>query len=79
MPVYCLDNGSAIMMLDGREVIDAEVDGVDTHDYPDFADAYFSRAFFADNGEELTESQLERLAEKCSAVLYQMALDQCGV
>lgn len=66
------------MMLDGREIIDAEVDGVDTRDYPDFADAYFSRAFFADNGEELTEKQLERLEEKHSAVLYQMALDQCG-
>lgn len=66
------------MRLDGREVVDAEVDGVDTRDYPDFADAFFSRALFADNGQELSEDQLDRLKDRYPDELYAMALNRCG-
>ena len=34
------------MLLNGRVVCDVQIDGVDTRDYPDFCDAYFSYAVF---------------------------------
>lgn len=49
----------------GREV-EVEIAGIDMQDWPDFVDAYISEAWFADTGEELTESELEQL-EQCSA------------
>lgn len=52
------------LSLDGREVVDPELAGLDTSDYPDFCDAYFDKAFFADTGEALDDDQLDRLAEQ---------------
>ena len=63
------------MQLNGRDVVDVEVDGIDTSDYPDFCDAYFSRAVYNDTGEELTESELEELAEKNPDQLYDKITD----
>ena len=51
------------MELNGRKVVDVEVDGVDTRDYPDFCDAYFSNAVYEDTGEELTDEELEQLQD----------------
>lgn len=63
------------MRLDDRDVVDAEVDGVDTRDYPDFCDAYFSRAIFADTGEELNEAQLDRLKNLYWDELFNAAME----
>jgi hypothetical protein len=49
-----------------------EIDGVDSRDYPDFCDAYFTRAEFVD-GTELTESELEELQHQQGELLNTMA------
>lgn len=61
-------------ILNGRKVIDMEVDGVDSRDFPDFADAYFSYACYED-GTPLTDDELEELSEKCADVLWEKAYD----
>jgi len=60
--------------LNGRKVIDMEVDGVDSRDFPDFADAYFSYACYED-GTPLTDDELDELSEKCADVLWEKAYD----
>ena len=60
--------------LNGRKVIDMEVDGVDSRDYPDFADAHFSYACYED-GTELTDDELEQLTEQNSDVLHEKVFD----
>ncbi len=42
-------------------VHDVEVDGIDTRDYPDLADAYISFATY--DGEPMTDEQLKELNE----------------
>jgi hypothetical protein len=64
------------MLLNGRVVVDVEVDGVDTRDYPEFCDAYFSYAVFEDTLEELTDEELELLTENNSDVLNEMAFER---
>jgi hypothetical protein len=67
------------MYLNGRLVVNAQIDGVDHRDYPDYSDAYFSYAEFADNGAELTESELEELTEAYPETINEMAYkDSCG-
>ncbi len=69
------------MELNGRVVVDVdvdvdvEVDGVDSTDYPDFCDAFFSYAAFEDNGEALTDEELDELRDLHSDVLCQMAYE----
>lgn len=63
------------MILNGRKVIDVEVDGVDTRDYPDFCDAYFSSARFEDNGAYLNEVELDKLMDDYAEDLWQMAYE----
>jgi hypothetical protein len=65
------------MELNGRVVVDVEIDGVDTRDYPDFCDAYFSYAVYADDGSELTDAELEQLSDKCGDKLNVMAFESC--
>jgi hypothetical protein len=60
--------------LNGRKVIDIEVDGVSTRDYPDLCDAYFSYACYED-GTPLTDSELDKLAEENSDLLHEKAFD----
>jgi hypothetical protein len=60
--------------LNGRKVIDIEVDGVDPRDYPDFSDAYFTYACYED-GTQLTDDELNKLADQNGDVLYEMAYD----
>lgn len=60
--------------LNGRKVIDMEVDGVDSRDYPDFADAHFSYACYED-GTELTDDELEQLTEQNPDVLHEKVFD----
>lgn len=60
--------------LNGRKVIDMEVEGVDSRDYPDFADAHFSYACYED-GTSLTDEELDKLAEQNADVLWEKAYD----
>jgi len=62
-------------MLNGKKVVDLEVDGVDSRDYPDFSDAYFSGGCYED-GTDLTEDELDRLSDLASDVLWEMAFDR---
>lgn len=62
------------MELKGRKVINAEVDGVDPSDYPDFCDAYFCYAEYED-GTELDEYELDQLTELCGDVVNEMAFE----
>jgi len=60
--------------LNGRKVIDIEVDGVDPRDFPDFSDAYFSYACYED-GTPLTDEELDKLADQNGDILYEKAYD----
>lgn len=63
------------MELYGRRVVDVEVDGVDSRDYPDFCDAHFSHAVFSNTGKQLSDSELDQLQNAYPEVLWQMASD----
>ena len=63
------------MELKGRKVVDVEVEGADSRDYPDFCDAYFSRAVFADTLEELTDDELIELTDTYGDVVNEMAFE----
>jgi hypothetical protein len=60
--------------LNGREVVDIEIDGVDLNDYPDLCDAYFSYARFDDDGSELTDAELDELAMENPELVHELAL-----
>jgi len=62
-------------ILDGKKVVDLEVDGVDSGDYPDFSNAYFSYACYED-GTPLTDDELERLTYLASDVLWEMSFEK---
>ena len=62
-------------ILNGKKVVDLEVDGVDSRDYPDFSDAYFSYGCYED-GAELTDDELNKLTDLASDVLWEMAFDR---
>ena len=61
-------------ILNGKKVVDLEVDGVDGGDYPDFSDAYFSGGCYED-GTPLTDDELIQLADLAADVLWEMAFD----
>jgi hypothetical protein len=63
------------LILNDRLVVDVEIDGIDTRDYPDFCDAFFSYAIYADNGEELTEEELDTLRENFPDLLHERCFD----
>jgi hypothetical protein len=42
------------------DILDVEVEGINTSDYPDFCDAYITKAAWSD-GTELTEDELDEL------------------
>ena len=50
-------------LLNGLEVADFEVDGIDTRDYPEFCDAYIESASVLENGEwrDATDTELDKL------------------
>jgi len=64
------------MIFKNRKVIDAEVDGIDASDYPDFCDSYFSSAVWADTGEFLTDDELEELTDECASEKYELIYDK---
>jgi hypothetical protein len=64
------------MELNGKSVsvLSLEVDGVDSSDYPDFCDAYFSYATY-ENGSPLSDDDLDALSDKYSEILSKRVLD----
>ena len=56
-----------------EEIDSLEIDGVDTKDYPDFCDAFFSYGEF--NGRELTDDELDQLSDDYPEVLNEMAFE----
>ena len=62
------------MQLNGRKVVNVQVDGVDFRDYPDFCDAYFSAAEYADTCERLSDADLEKLQDLYPEVVHEMAV-----
>lgn len=63
------------MQLNGRQVKNAEVDGVEGDDYPDFSDAFFSYAEFED-GTPLSDEELEQLGDENGEMINQLAQDK---
>lgn len=64
------------MELQGRNIKigSLEVDGIDSSDYPDFCDAFFSYAEFED-GTALSDTELDELTERYADVVNMMAHD----
>jgi hypothetical protein len=61
------------MELNGRliSINSLEVDGVDTKDYPDFSDAYFSYGEYED-GQRLTDDELEQATKAYPEVVNEV-------
>jgi hypothetical protein len=64
------------MIVNGKEVDrnSLEIDGVDTGDYPDFVDTYFSYAEFID-GTVLSDLELDELSTEFMDVAQEMAYE----
>jgi hypothetical protein len=62
--------------MNGREIVDLEVEDIYTSDYPDFCDAYVSRAVWKDTGTELTADEIEEYADKCSDQVYNAVMER---
>jgi len=63
------------MKLNGLTVKNAEVDGVEGDDYPDFSDAFFSYAEYED-GTPLSDEELEQLGDENGEMINQLAFDK---
>lgn len=65
-----------VLSINGKEVDmrSLEVDGVDTRDYPDFVDAYFSAGSFTD-GTDLSDDELSQLTDTHGDVLHELVYD----
>lgn len=74
--VTVLENETNKVEINGKlvDVRSIQVDGVDTRDYPDFADAYATYAEFED-GTPLSDEELELLQNKHGDVVYQAVHD----
>ena len=55
------------------KITDYQIDGIDLKDYPDFCDAYLSYAE-DENGNELTDKELEDWQEENPNEFYNMVL-----
>lgn len=67
-----------IRFVDDKGDVDwstVEVDGINGWDYPDFVDAYFSYAEW-ENGQPLTDDELEWLDETFADKLHEIASEQ---
>lgn len=60
--------------LNGREVVDIEIDGIDMKDYPDFCDSFISGAHWEDTGEPLSDEELEQLNDD-GELVYNLTID----
>jgi hypothetical protein len=64
-----------MITLNGREVVDIEIDGVNMRDYPDFCDAFFNVAYYADDETELTDAELDKLRDENPELVYEMIMN----
>lgn len=55
-------------------IVDVEFDGVDWDDYPDFCDAYISRASWS-FGRDLTEDELDELNDQHRDFVYEKLME----
>jgi hypothetical protein len=64
----------AATIINGKQVdlSSIEIEGVDTRDYPDFADAFASYATFED-GTELDDEELSELTDMESGLIHDLA------
>ena len=62
------------MKIDINKVDNLEVDGIDTRDYPDFVDAFFSYAEI--DGEPLTDEQLYELTNEYPDLVYDLVINK---
>lgn len=60
--------------MDTSKLINIEIDGVDTRDYPDLCDAFISYAEHAD-GEPLTDDEIDILNESHGDFVYELAME----
>jgi hypothetical protein len=58
-----------------QDIENLSVDGVDPTDYPDFSDAYFYQGNFKSTGLDLTDEELDNLAEEEPELLHEMAYE----
>lgn len=65
-----------IYTLNSREVVDLELDDIDTRDYPDFCDAYVSYAVWQDTKEPLTDEELEKFNDICSDQVHNAVFER---
>lgn len=63
------------MRINIRDVENLQVEGVCINDFPKFTDAYISYATWSDNGDELTDEQLEWLTEDFPNDVNQLAYE----
>jgi len=56
------------------DVESIEIDGIDGRDYPDFSDAFVSKANW-DNGEPLSEDELNQLQDQHPDLIYRKTSD----
>jgi hypothetical protein len=66
---------TSTLSLNDREVVDLEIDGVDSRDYPDFCDAFICAAVYADTGEALSDDDLIALQDKYPEIVHTMAFE----
>ena len=65
-----------IYTLDGREIVDLEIDDIDTRDYPDLCDAYVSYAVWADTKKLLTDDELDKFNDICSDQVHNAVFER---
>ena len=63
------------MNINIKDVEDLEIEGVDSRDYPDFCDAFWMSGWHIIEQRDLTEDELERLADDYPEVLNEMAYE----
>lgn len=63
-----------MIIFKNRKVVNLEVDGVDSRDFPDFCDAYFSYACYED-GTQLTDDELNEITDLHGDVVNKMAFE----
>lgn len=63
------------LMLNGRVVIDAFVEGVKSYDDYALNNGFFSEAFYEDTGEPLNSDELVQLGEQNKDALWDMAYE----
>lgn len=57
-------------MIDVTKLVDIEVDGIDTRDYPDFTDAFIASAVWKDTLKDLSDNELDDLNDNYGDFVY---------